>query len=80
MSPEVVARKLGRMSQYMAEFLPYRQSPYEAFWADHHKVERLIELLVMSASDIAIQLLDSRGEPPPSSYRSAFLQAGRRAC
>lgn len=76
MSPEVVARKLARMSQYVGELLPYRQCSYEAFWADHYKVERLIELLVMAASDIVIHLLDSRGEPTPASYRSGFLLAG----
>jgi uncharacterized protein YutE (UPF0331/DUF86 family) len=76
MSPEVVTRKLARISQYIGELLPYRQSPYETFWADHYKVERLIELLVMAASDVVIHLLDSRGEPLPASYRSAFLQAG----
>ncbi|HAA04881.1 MAG TPA: DUF86 domain-containing protein [Syntrophobacteraceae bacterium] len=76
MSPEVVVRKLARMSQYLQELRPYRESPYEAFWADHYKIERLIELLVVAASDIVIHLLDSRGEPAPASYRSAFLQAG----
>jgi uncharacterized protein YutE (UPF0331/DUF86 family) len=76
MSPEVVVRKLTRMAQYLEELRPYRECPYEAFWADHYKIERLIELLVMAASDIVVHLLDSRGEPAPVSYRSAFLRAG----
>ncbi|MHC1743893.1 MAG: DUF86 domain-containing protein, partial [Syntrophobacteraceae bacterium] len=76
MSPEVVSRKLSRMSQYVAELQPYRACPYERFLDDHYKIERLIELLVMAASDIVLHLLDSRGEPAPISYRSAFLRAG----
>lgn len=76
MSPEVVSRKLSRMSLYAAELLPYRECAYDAFLADHYKIERLIELLVMAASGIVIHVLDTRGEPVPASYRSAFLRAG----
>lgn len=76
MSPEVVTRKLARMAEYLEELRPYGESPFETFWVDHYKIERLIGLLVMAASDIVIHLLDSRGDPPPVSYRSAFLRAG----
>ena len=76
MSPEVVSRKLARMTQCLAELEPYNACPYERFLVDHYKIERLIELLVMAVSDIVIHLLDSRGEPAPISYRTAFLRAG----
>lgn len=76
MSPEVVRRKLARMAEYLEELRPYGESLFETFWEDHYKIERLIELLVMAASDIVIHLLDSRGDPMPVSYRSAFLRAG----
>jgi hypothetical protein len=45
MSPEVVTRKLARMAEYLEELRPYGESPFETFWVDHHKIERLIELL-----------------------------------
>lgn len=76
MSPEVVARKLAKISQYLTELAPYRNCPYQAFWAEHYKIERIVELFVMAASDLVIHLLDVRGEPAPMSYRSAFLMAG----
>ncbi len=76
MSPEVVTRKLERMFQYVRELLPHRECSFEEFWQDHYKIERLIELLVMTASDLVIHLLIDRGEPPPATYRLAFLRAG----
>jgi uncharacterized protein YutE (UPF0331/DUF86 family) len=76
MSPEVISRKITRMLTYMEDLIPYRELSYDAFLADHYKVERLVELLVMAASDIAFHLLANANEPPPVSYRSAFLRLG----
>ncbi len=76
MSPEVISRKISRMLTYMEDLIPYGEVPYDAFLADHYKVERLIELIVMAASDIAFHLLAMKNEPPPVSYRSAFLRLG----
>lgn len=76
MSPEVVSRKLARTTQYLAELEPCNGCRYERSLGDHYKIERLIELHVMAASDIVIHPLDSRGEPATISYRTAFLRAG----
>ena len=76
MSPEVVHRKISRMLKYMDDLIPYKESSYDSFLLDHYKVERLLELLVMTASDIAFHLLSKENEPPPVSYRSAFLRLG----
>ena len=76
MSPEIVHRKLSRMLKYMDDLLPYKEASYDAFLSDHYKVERLIELLVMTASDIAFHLLSLQKEPPPVSYRAAFIRLG----
>jgi len=76
MSPEVVSRKISRMLKYLEDLLPYKNSSYDEFLADHYTVERLIELLVMTASDIAFHLLSLENEPPPASYRSAFMRLG----
>jgi|WetSurMetagenome_2_1015567.scaffolds.fasta_scaffold32441_2 uncharacterized protein YutE (UPF0331/DUF86 family) len=76
MSPEVIARKLSRMSQYLQDVAPYKTLGYKDFMTDHYKLERLIELLLMTASDIVFHLLSMKGEAPPGSYRAAFLRAG----
>jgi len=76
MSPEVVHRKLSRMLKYMDDLIPYKEVSYDTFLSDHYKVERLIELLVMTASDIAFHLLSQQKEPPPVSYRAAFIRLG----
>jgi uncharacterized protein YutE (UPF0331/DUF86 family) len=76
MSPEVIVRKLSRMSQYLQDLAPYRGAAYQDFLVDHYKVERLLELLLMAASDIVFHLLSMRNEPAPSSCRAAFLRAG----
>lgn len=76
MSPEVVHRKLSRMLKYMDDLLPYKEASYDEFLSNHYKMERLVELLVMTASDIAFHLLSKQNEPPPVSYRAAFLRLG----
>ncbi len=76
MSPEVVVRKLSRLSFYLKDLLPYRDVTFEQFMADHYKVERLLELLLGTASDVVFHLLSMRGEAPPGSYRAAFLRCG----
>jgi uncharacterized protein YutE (UPF0331/DUF86 family) len=45
--------------------------------AEHYKLERLFELLVMAASDILFHDLADRGLSP-SSYRDAFRLAGEQ--
>ena len=76
MSPEVVHRKIAKMLNYLDDLLPYKESSFDQFEDNHYKVERLIELLVMAASDIAFHLVSQQNEPPPSSYRAAFLRLG----
>jgi uncharacterized protein YutE (UPF0331/DUF86 family) len=76
MSPEVIARKLTGMTKYLKDLAPYKDSAYKEFMVDHYKVERVIELLLMAASDIVFHLLSMKGEAPPGSYRAAFLRAG----
>lgn len=76
MSPEVITRKLSSMNRYLQDLSPYSSIDFADFMADHYKIERLIELLVMAAADIALLLLLIRGEAPPGSYRAAFLRLG----
>jgi uncharacterized protein YutE (UPF0331/DUF86 family) len=76
MSPEVIARKLSGLTRCLKDLAPYKDFEYKDFMVDHYKIERLIELLLMKASDIVFHLLSMKGEAPPGSYRAAFLRAG----
>jgi len=76
MSPEVVNRKLAFITTYLKDIKPYEAISFEEFMKKHYEIERLIELLLLSASDIIFHLILERGEPASTSYRAAFLRAG----
>ncbi|MDI6739884.1 MAG: DUF86 domain-containing protein [Candidatus Edwardsbacteria bacterium] len=76
MSPEVLNRKAALMCRYLDDLGKYRGLDYEAFEKAHYTVERLLELLSVTASDVIFHLLVQRDEPAPSSYSAAFLRAG----
>jgi hypothetical protein len=44
---------------------------------DHYKLERLIELLLMTASDIVFHLLSRKGEAPSRLLQGGVLESGR---
>lgn len=75
-SPEVVSRKLSSVAVYLQDLRRHENITFEEFMERHYEIERIIELLIMTSSDIVIHLLSSRGEAVPSSYRAAFLRAG----
>lgn len=76
MSPEVVKRKLAAIAAYCGDLRRHEDIVFEEFMRRHYEIERILELLIMTASDIVLHLLAQRGEPAPSSYRAAFLRAG----
>lgn len=76
MSPEVVKRKLGQMAAYLKDLKRHEGIPFEMFMERHYEIERILELLIMTASDIILHLISFRGEAAPASYRAAFLRAG----
>jgi uncharacterized protein YutE (UPF0331/DUF86 family) len=76
MSPEIVRKKLVSMTAYLNDLIPYKDITFEKFTEKHYEIERLLELLVMTASDIVFHLISSKGEPVPTSYKAAFLRAG----
>ena len=76
MSPEVVNRKLAFITTYLKDIKPYEAISFEEFMRKHYEIERLLELLLISASDIIFHLILARGEPASTSYRAAFLRAG----
>ncbi|MBI2265651.1 MAG: DUF86 domain-containing protein [Armatimonadetes bacterium] len=76
MSPEIVRKKLVHMTTYLRDLLTHRNISFEGFREKHYEIERLLELLVVAASDIVFHLITARDEPVPTSYRAAFLRAG----
>jgi uncharacterized protein YutE (UPF0331/DUF86 family) len=76
MSPDVVRRKLSAIADYLKDLRRHEGITFEAFMERHYEVERILELLIMNASDIIMHLLSSRGEAPSATYRAAFLRAG----
>ena len=78
MSPEIISKKLLSMSKYLNDLLPYRGITFEMFMERHYEIERILELIIMTASDIIFHILSVQGEPAPISYRTAFLMAGEK--
>ena len=64
------------MATYLNDLLPYKDISFDEFMKRHYEIERLLELLVMTAGDIIFYLISSKGEPAPASYKAAFLRAG----
>ncbi|MDP3028055.1 MAG: hypothetical protein Q8O04_00875 [Deltaproteobacteria bacterium] len=64
------------MTRYLSDLLAYKDVPFETFMARHYEIERILELLIITAGDIIFHMLSVRGEPAPASYRTAFLRAG----
>jgi uncharacterized protein YutE (UPF0331/DUF86 family) len=76
MSPDVVSKKLVSMATYLNDLLPYKDISFNEFMKKHYEIERLLELLIMTASDIVFHLISAKGEPVPGSYKATFLRAG----
>ena len=76
MSSDVISKKLVSMTTYLNDLLPYKDTAFDEFMKKHYEIERLLELLVMTASDIVFHLISAKGEQVPTSYRTAFLKAG----
>lgn len=76
MSPDVVSKKLASMAGYLKDLQPHKDIGFDEFMEKHYEIERILELLVITASDIIFHLISAKGEPIPTSYRAAFLRAG----
>ena len=76
MSPEVVKKKLVSLTTYLNDLSRYKKINFKEFMKKHYEIERILELLVITASDIVFHLVSAKGEPAPASYKAAFLRAG----
>ncbi len=76
MSPDVVKKKLIAITSYLEDLRRHESISFDEFMKRHYEIERIFELLIMTASDVVLHLITSRGEPAPASYRAAFMRAG----
>jgi uncharacterized protein YutE (UPF0331/DUF86 family) len=77
MVPEVFLRKLTYLRQLLADLAPFENAILAQVQAEHYKLERIFELLVMAASDILHHLLAERGITP-TTYRDTFHLAAEQ--
>ena len=74
MAPNVLLRKLTYIRQLLADLAPYQDATFTEVQAEHYKIERLFELLVIAAADILFHKLAEAGKHAES-YRDAFRLA-----
>lgn len=75
MAPDVLLRKLLYLRQLLTDLAPYENATLTEIAAEHYKLERLLELLVTTATDILFHKL-AEMDVVPDSYREAFRLAG----
>ncbi len=68
MSPEVLARKLLKLREFLEDLRPFDGASVAEVEENHYVVERLLQLLVEVSTDILAHELASRGVTP-ASYR-----------
>lgn len=76
MAPDVLLRKLTYLRKLLEDLSPYKDASFAQVEAEHYKLERLLELMVMAATDILNHLLAERGKTAVS-YKSAFQLAAK---
>jgi hypothetical protein len=57
-TPEVLLRKLSYLRQLLADLAPYENVTLERGAADHYKLERIFELLVVATTDVIVHLYE----------------------
>ena len=77
MAREVLLRKLHYLRQLLADLTPYQDATSAQVRQEHYKIERILELLVMAASDLIFHLL-AEENIQPESYRHAFQLASEQ--
>ena len=78
MSPEVKKRKLQKLIQYIYDLKKHEDSSFDSFMENHYEVERILQLLIETSSDIIFHELSALNITPDS-YREAFIMAGEKS-
>lgn len=79
MDKRVISKKIENISQYLTELEPITKYSFKEFLSDYYKLhtaERLIQLIIDTAYDINIYLIDAAGKPLPDDYYSSFTKLG----
>lgn len=76
MARDVLLRKLAYLRQLLRDLAPLAQMSRDEIEAQHYTVERILELLVGAAADLAFHILAERGLTP-TSYRESFRLAAQ---
>ena len=77
MAPNVLLRKLTYLRQLLADLAPYENTTLDQVLADHYKLERIFELLVVTATDILNHKLAER-DLTPDTYRDSYKLAAEQ--
>ena len=56
----------------------YLTCTFDDFLDLHYEIERLLELLTETASDLVFHLISQKNPAMPTTYRAAFLEAGEQ--
>ncbi|PIZ26026.1 MAG: hypothetical protein COY47_02745 [Chloroflexi bacterium CG_4_10_14_0_8_um_filter_57_5] len=79
LNKDLVCQKLIELAQYLDELEPLSAVSFEEYRADYvqrHAIEKLIELIVETASDINRHILETSGAAPPTTYFSTYDEIG----
>ena len=77
MAVDVLIRKLNYLRQLLADLAPYEGATLAQVESEHYKLERLFELLVITATDLLQHLLAEQ-QLVPDSYRATFTMAAEQ--
>ncbi|MDQ7065828.1 MAG: DUF86 domain-containing protein [candidate division KSB1 bacterium] len=77
MPPHIVKNKLEQLASLIEDLKAFESISYQEFLEHHHSaVERILELLVVTAHDALLHVFSLMKEDTPTTYRMTFLRAG----
>jgi uncharacterized protein YutE (UPF0331/DUF86 family) len=77
---DLIRQRLADLTQHLDELEPLSAGSFDEYQMDYvkrHAVEKLIELIVESASDINRLIIEASNAAPPPTYFSTFDQMGK---
>lgn len=77
MSPEIINEKINRIVEYLKVLEKYQDISFQDFSDEkHYTIERILELLVTTATDLLMHKMVVENESLPTTMRATFLRAG----
>lgn len=75
MSPQIIKEKAGKILEYLRLLEKYKDIAFNDYINETHYLERLLELLVTTSSDILMHKFALENESIPATLRTVFLRA-----